>query len=95
MIVITKRQIFDSLQLGLMQFLTYGICSVSWRAVAQANIMAAVIADGIFGSLQFFVIKKMIKAKDEDGLLNWFGYMSGGVLGTIVGIYLSIFWLGK
>jgi hypothetical protein len=85
----------DALLLGVMQFLTYGICTISWRAVAQANIMVSVLTDTSLGSLQFFVIKKIAKEHEDSGLIPWFGYTFGGVIGTVLGIYASVWWLGK
>lgn len=92
---ITKRQCIDSLELGFMQFLNWGICTISWRAVAQANIVASIITDTTLATLTFFVIKKMMQGKDEDNFIQWVGYTVGGVMGTVAGIYSSIYFLGK
>jgi len=81
--------------LGIMQFLTYGICTVSWRAVSQANILASVLADTSFASVQYFVIKRIAKDREDSALIPWFGYTFGGVIGTVVGIYMSLWWFGK
>jgi hypothetical protein len=89
------QKYLNAIELGVMQFFSWGISTISWRAVAQANIMASVITDTSLATLNFFVIKKMMKNKDEETLLAWFGYTVGGVLGTIVGVYSSIYLLGK
>lgn len=91
----TRKQWNDSLQLGIMQFLVYGICTVSWRAVAQANVFAAVLADTSFASINFFVVKKISQGKDEASLVPWIGYTIGGVLGTVTVFYFSLWVLGK
>jgi hypothetical protein len=92
---VNKKQIIDALEIGAMQFFNWGLCTISWRAVAQANVLAAIITDTTLASLTFFVIKKMMKGKDEDTFIQWIGYTAGGVLGTVTGIYSSLFFLGK
>jgi len=92
---ITKKQASTALQLGAMQFLNWGICTISWRAVAQANYMASVITDTTLATLTFFVIRKMVKEQDDASFIQWFGYTIGGVFGTLVGIWSSIHLLGK
>lgn len=91
----TKDQMKVALELAVMQFLNWGICTISWRAVAQANIMASVLTDSTLATLQFFVLKKIAQGKDDSSLIPWFGYTVGGVLGTIAGIYTSLWLLGK
>lgn len=89
------RQILRSAAiLGLLQFLNWSICTISWRSVAQANIPASIITDTTLASLQFFVFKRI--AQDHGNtLIPWAGYTLGGVAGTVTGIYLSIWLLGK
>jgi len=90
-----KAQWTIALELAVMQFMSYAICTISWRAVSQANIWASVFADAAYGSFQFFVIQKLVKHKDADTFIPWIGYTIGGVIGTVAGIYLSLWWLGK
>jgi len=90
-----RLQLRDALWLAVMQYLSWGICTISWRAVAQANILASVITDSTLATLQFFVFRRIAKDTNSDVLVPWIGYMVGGVLGTISGIYLSIWILGK
>ena len=92
---LTKRQLIDAAELGLMQFLNWGICTMSWRAVSQANYLASVITDTTLATLTFFAFKKLMKGKDDDNFIQWLGYTVGGVLGTVVGIWSSIYILGK
>ncbi len=89
------KEVKTALQLGVMQFFNWGICTISWRAVAQANYMASVITDTALASLTFFVVRKMVKYQDEVSFLQWVGYTVGGVCGTMVGIYSSVHLLGK
>ena len=90
-----KKAWKDAIILGVMQYFSWGICTVSWRAVAQANLMVSILADTTLGSLQFFIIKKITKQTDDEGLIPWIGYTVGGVLGTVTGIYFSLWVLGK
>ncbi len=84
----------DALKLGAMQFASYLIITISWRAIAQANVPAAALSDAVFGSLQFFVLRRIAKS-DGTSLVPWIGYTLGGVVGTVAGIYLSLWWFGK
>lgn len=89
-----RPALIDAFKLAAMQFLSWSICTLSWRAVAQANIPAAVLTDTTLGTLSFFVLRKIAKA-DDTTLIPWIGYTLGGVAGTVTGIYLSLWWFGK
>lgn len=91
----SRKLVNDALVLCVMQFLSWGICTISWRAVSQANIPASIVCDTLLSTLQFCLIKKMLQGKDESSFIPWIGYTVGGVAGTIAGIYTSIFFLGK
>jgi hypothetical protein len=90
-----SKQVKDALIFGVMQFLSWGICTISWRSVAQANYQASIVTDTILSTLNFLVIKKMMDGKDESSFIPWLGYTIGGVLGTVTGIWLSIRILGN
>ncbi len=84
----------DAVMLASIQFLSWSICTLSWRAVAQANVPVAILTDSTLGTLQFFVIRKIAKG-EATTLLQWLGYTVGGVMGTVTGIYTSLWWFGK
>lgn len=65
----------------------YGILCINYRAVAQAQYNVAAISDFTIASMSFFVIRKI--AKSEDALHQWLGYVSGSVIGSYLGIYIS------
>lgn len=88
-------QVKNAAILGAMQFLSWSICTISWRSVAQANYLASVITDTTFATVNFFLIKRIAKDKDDATFTSWLGYTVGGVLGTLFGIYSSIYLLGK
>ena len=85
----------DAAILAVMQFFNWGICTISWRAVAQANFPAAIITDTTLATLTFFLFRKIANSSHENAFIPWLGYTVGGVAGTIVGIYTSLIWLGK
>jgi hypothetical protein len=85
----------DSCIFAGIQFLSFAICTMSWRAVAQANILAAVVTDAILSTLSFFLFRKIVDSAKNDALIPWLGYTIGGVLGTVFGIYFSLWVLGK
>lgn len=90
-----RKQLKDALVLGVMQYLSWGISTISWRAVAQANIPASVVTDATLATVNFFVIKNLAKDRDESSFIPWLGYTIGGVLGTVTGILSSKFLLGQ
>ena len=85
----------DSAILAGMQFLNWGICTISWRAVAQANIPASIVTDTLLATLSFFLFRKIANSSHENAFIPWLGYTIGGVIGTVSGIYLSLVLLGK
>jgi len=82
-------------QLAVMQFLSWGIGTVSIRAAVQANVAATIMTDILLGSLQFFIFRKLAKDIDQNCFIPWIGYTAGGVLGAVYGIYFSVWMLGK
>jgi hypothetical protein len=75
------------------QILNYSLLCINYRAVAHANYIQSAVSDFVIASLSFFVIKKI--ANGEDTTHQWLGYALGGVVGSIIGIYLSTVMLGK
>jgi hypothetical protein len=80
--------------LGVLQFFNWAFSMISWRAVAQANIPASICVDATLASFQFFVFRRLAKDTGND-LTLWLGYTIGGVLGTVTGVYSSIWLLGR
>jgi hypothetical protein len=79
--------------LCFMQIILYGILCINYRAVAVADIPVAAITDGVIASLNFFVIKKI--SQSGESTLEWAGYTIGSIIGSIVGIWASTYFLGK
>jgi len=83
-----KAKVKSFLTLLGCQFVSYSLVTVNFRAVAQANILTALLTDLVFASLNYFVITKI--AKDESKLPGFLGFVIGSLLGTYVGILVSV-----
>jgi uncharacterized membrane protein YfcA len=75
------------------QLVSYSLLCINYRAVAQANYMQSAISNFMIASLGFFVIKKI--AHGQDNIHQWLGYALGGLVGSVLGIYLSTKLLGQ
>jgi hypothetical protein len=88
-----KQKAKEFTVLFFIQVLSYSLLCINYRAVAQAHYFQSAATDFIIASLSFFVIRKI--AKSEDTLHGWAGYALGGVVGSIVGIFISKILLGQ
>lgn len=78
----------ETLLLFTIQLILYGLLCINFRAVSETQYHLAAISDFTIASLNFFVIRKI--AKSEDALHQWFGYVAGSVVGSYLGIWLSV-----
>jgi len=69
------------------QFLNYSLAVYSWRMIAQDNVPAALMVDGVYTTAQFFIIRRI--AQSDDTVWAWLGMTVGGVLGTWVGMMVA------
>lgn len=74
------------------QVVSYTLLCINFRAVAQAHYVQSAASDFVIATLSFFVIKKI--AKSDDTVHQWLGYALGGVVGSVLGIYISTILLG-
>lgn len=72
---------------GFAQMFYYGFLTVNFRAVAAANIPAALITDVFNAAVTFYVIRRI--ATSEDSLPGFIGYVIGSMIGTYIGIVIS------
>ncbi len=86
-----NHKIKEFLLMFAVQLINYCLITINYRAVAHGNYLLTGISDFIFASLNFFVIKKI--AKSDDTIHQWLGYSTGGVVGALLGIYVSKFLL--
>jgi hypothetical protein len=75
------------------QVVSYTLLCINFRAVAQAHYVQSAASDFVIATLSFFVIKKI--ANGDNTLHQWLGYALGGVVGSILGIYVSTLMLGQ
>ena len=79
--------------LFVVQIFMYAIWCINFRAVADAHYHAAAISDFMIASINFFVIKKISHGQDQ--FHQWLGYALGSVVGSYLGIWLSIHFLSS
>lgn len=77
----------EAAKMAAIQFALYLIICINLRAVAQADYLVAIISDAGIAAMQFFVLRNI--AKSDEPLHLFAGYVTGSVLGTAAGIYLS------
>jgi hypothetical protein len=73
--------------LFLSQLVAYALITVNYRYISQGNRMGAVTSDGMIGALNFWLIQRIAKTETT---LEWVGYTLGCMLGSLLGITLSV-----
>lgn len=73
------------------QFFCYALFVLNGRAYNQGNYFVTVVSDLFFGAYGFFIIKAVGEAKHR---WSWVGYMLGGAVGSVAGIWISKLILG-
>jgi hypothetical protein len=85
---VKQKQVKLAVILFFTQIVMYGTITYNYRMIAQARVPEALLSDLLYGSLGFFVIKKV--ANDTgNAIVPWVGYSLGGVVGTYLGIVVS------
>ena len=88
--MITKLK--EASVLFFIQIFMYGLWCINYRAVANANYHASALTDFMIASMNFFVIRRI--AHGQDHLHQWTGYALGSVVGSYLGIWISVTFLG-
>lgn len=83
----------DAIILFILQLINYTLLVINYRAVAQAHYFWSAISDFVIASFSFFVIKRI--ATSDSTLHGWLGYATGGLVGSILGIWISKFMLAS
>lgn len=78
----------DFLILFFLQIINYTLLVINYRAVAQAHYVWSGISDFIIASFSFFVIKRI--ATSDNTWYGWLGYALGGLVGSLIGIWVSL-----
>jgi hypothetical protein len=82
-----NKKIKDALILFIIQIANYGLLVINYRSVAQAHYFWSAISDFACATFSFFVIKKI--ATSDNTFHGWLGYSLGGVVGSVLGIWIS------
>jgi hypothetical protein len=73
----------------LIQVVDFVIVVINFRAVTHLHYTVAVITDGIICALGWTFLKKL---KEEDGKEARAGFILGGMVGSLLGMYLTRVW---
>lgn len=69
------------------QMVLYLLVVFNIRTIANGSYFGTGMTDFMIGSFQFFVIKKI--STSDDSTHQWAGYSIGGVIGGLIGIWMS------
>jgi hypothetical protein len=72
------------------QFLVYGFICWNTRAIADAWFGQLILTDGIIAFFNFKLTKKIAQAESEVAM--W-GYISGGICGSVTSVFLTKFFM--
>lgn len=73
------------------QVLHYALICISLRAVASGHYLQIAVADALVATTVYYVIRRV--ATSDSSVLMWLAYTTGGVLGSLLGTYVSEVWL--
>lgn len=80
-------RLYELLTYATVQAVSYSILTVNFRAVASSRLFVALATDGVNATLGFFIIRRI--ARSEESQIGFFGYLTGSLIGTTVGMYLD------
>jgi prephenate dehydrogenase len=67
--------------MAVVQFLSYILVVASWRAIAKDQLPAALWIDGVYTTVQFFMIQRI--AQSDQSVWAWLGPVAGGILAPV------------
>lgn len=73
----------------VIQFTSYLVLTVNFRAIAHSHTWEAMITDACAAGFSYFVIRRVSKT---DGVGTLLGMMVGGSLAAAFGIWLTRMW---
>jgi hypothetical protein len=88
-----KIKIKEFLIMFVIQVTSYSLLCINFRAVSQAHYFWSSLSDFAIATLNYFVIKRI--AHSDNTFHQWLGYALGGVVGSLLGIWLSTVILGS
>lgn len=74
---------------ALIQFVSYFVLTLNFRAIAHAHIWEAMVTDALAAALSYFIIKRVSRV-DGPGVL--LGMMLGGSVAAAFAIWLTRAW---
>lgn len=83
-----KQKLKEALLLAAIQIVSYSLLCINYRAVATTQYHSAALTDFMLATLSFFIIRKI--ARSEEALHQWIGYVTGSVIGSYLGIWVSV-----
>jgi hypothetical protein len=81
-----------TLELGLLNLVSYFVLTVDFRSVAQANIGWSIVTNLVIALITFSILKRVHEAST---LADRIAYAIGGASGTVIGIELTLKCFGK
>jgi hypothetical protein len=69
-----------------LMFLTYGLACINFRMIARGSYFGTAWSDAAIALLGFTLIRYVAST---DALIAQVGYVSGGVCGSMLGLYLT------
>ncbi len=81
-----------AIELAVLNCISYFGLTIDYRVVAQGNYGWSIATSAFLGFLAFTIIKRISESKSR---IEEFGYVIGGIIGTLVGIYISKLILGR
>jgi hypothetical protein len=76
------------LELAAIQFLSYFILTMNYRAIAEISYIGTAVTDLALGWLTFWSIKRVMSATSGKEQV---AYIIGGVIGSLSALFLSTF----
>ena len=69
-----------------LMFLNYGLVCINMRMIARGSYLGTAWTDAAIAALGFTLIRSIA---DTDALIAQLGYVSGGVCGSMLGLWLT------
>lgn len=82
-----KSKLTNFLVFFVIQVYSYAMIVFNYRMVAQGDYFKAIASDGVYSGVNWFVIRKI--AKTEECYYGFAGYVTGCMVGSALGIYVS------
>jgi hypothetical protein len=81
------KKIKEALLFLIVQFSMYFFITLNQRGIVEFNYGLVIFTDVIVASMGFFIIKRI--ANSAEALHQLAGYVTGGVLGSVLAMYLN------